>query len=197
MRHKYPIENRAQLKPCRLWTLFLFVLPLVLILHGCYHNPHISSGEANSVERRVNEFIGGGPEFLGSTMVLSKDEVINKFGNPLNLTSRKVKNRHADDEVWDTIYELFYEGVYFEIYEVTLFERSYVYHIILANKKYQPKWRLGIGATREYVTTTLGRPNKIQRDSWTYVSSDGYPNSVIFNFEKDRVQKIEWLYIVD
>ena len=198
MKWKYPMGRRTRMKPHSPPVLLLLAILALLILHGCYRSPHLSTGEAEPVERRVNEFIGGGPEFLGNTIVLSKDAVISKFGKPVNVTSRKVKNRYYDDDL-DTIYELFYEGLYFEIYEATSSERSYVYHIILTSKKYQSKWRLGIGATKEYVTMTLGRPEKSESeiDSWTYVSSDGYPNSVRFIFEKDKVHKIEWLYALD
>lgn len=183
------------MKPGRLRALLLIAFPVVLILHGCYHNTRPISAEAESFKQKVNEFIGNGPEFLGNTIVLSKDDVISKFGKPLNITSREVKNRH--DDVLDTIYELFYEGLCFEIYEVTLLERSYVYHIVLTSKKYKPKRGLSIGATKDYVTTTLGRPDKSQIDSWTYVASDGYPNSVRFNFGRGMVQKIEWHYVMD
>jgi hypothetical protein len=182
------------MKPHSPRVLLLLAILALLILHSCYHDPFLSTREDLSVGQRVNEFIGSGPEFLDNTIILSKDAVISKFGKPVKVTSRKVKNRH--DDVLDTIYELFYEGLYFEIYEVTSFERSYVYHIILASKKYQSKWRLGIGATKEYVTAILGRPDKSEIDSWTYVAS-GYPNSVRFSFEKDTVHEIEWLYALD
>jgi hypothetical protein len=194
MKWKYPMGQGTRMKRHSPPVLLLLAILALLILHGCYRSPHLSTGEAEPVERRVNEFIGSGLEFLGNTIILSMDAVISKFGKPVNLTSRKVKNRH--DDVLDTIYELFYEGLYFEIYEVSSFERSYVYHIILANKKYQSKWRLGIGATKEYVTATLGRPDKSEKDSWTYMAS-GYPNSVRFTFEKDTVHEIEWIYALD
>jgi hypothetical protein len=145
----------------------------------------------------VDDFIQEGPEFLGSIIVSSKDDVITKFGKPLNLTLRKIRNRHADDEVWDTVYELAYEGLYLEIYEVTLDKRSFVYHIVVTSNKYKPKWGLGVGATKSQVKATLGDPYETDINKWNYVVSDEFPHSVRFYFEKDSVQKIEWLYILD
>jgi hypothetical protein len=40
-------------------------------------------------------------------------------------------------------------------------------------------------------------PHEINENSWTDMVSDAYPDSVRFYFEKDIVQKIEWLYCLD
>jgi hypothetical protein len=111
------------------------------------------------------------------------------------MISKEVKNRHND--VMDTVYELVYEGLYLEIYEVTLDNRSFVYHIVVTSKKYKPKWGLGVGATKPQVKATLGNPGESNINKWSYVASDAYPHSVRFYFEKGRVQKIEWVYILD
>jgi hypothetical protein len=183
------------MKPARFAIYLLFITLVVCILHGCLHNTPPIDNQSESFQKEPDDFIQEGPEFLGSIIISSKDDVIGKLGKPLNMTSKEVKNRHND--VMDTVYELVYKGLYLEIYEVTLDNRGFVYHIVVTSKKYKPKWGLGVGATKSQVKAALGNPNETNINEWSYVVSDIFPHSVTFYFEKDRVQKIEWLYTLD
>jgi hypothetical protein len=188
-------RERLAMKSTR-FAIFLLVSTLVMcILLGCLHNTPPIGNKSESFQKKVDDFIQEGPEFLGRIIVSPKNDVIGKLGEPLNMTRKEVKNRH--DDVMDTVYELVYEGLYLEIYEVTLDNRSFVYHIVVTGKKYKPKWGLGVGTTKSQVKAALGNPDETNMDEWSYVASDVFPHSVIFYFEKDRVQKIEWLYILD
>jgi hypothetical protein len=162
---------------------------------GCGHNVRWSGNDADSFQRKADEFIDNGAEFLGERIVNSKADVISKLGTPLKVTSKGVRNIYS--EVMDTVYELFYEGLYLEIYEVTLDNRSFVYHIVVTSKKYKSKWGLGVGATKGDLRAILGKPNQSNIHSWSYVVLYGHPDSVRFYFEEGTVRKIEWSYVVD
>jgi len=183
------IESARLALPPIVLSLLLFFLP------GCDHNVRRSGHEAESFQRKADEFIDNGAEFLGDRIVNSKADVISKLGTPLKVTSKGVRNIYS--EVMDTVYELFYEGLYLEIYEVTLDNRSFVYHIVVTSKKYKSKWDLGVGATKEDLRAILGKPDQSDIHSWSYVALYGHLDSVRFYFEKDTVRKIEWSYVVD
>lgn len=177
------------IKPVLLLVLFMSFFIMVSL------NAYASEKEGSQVQRKADYFIEEGPEFIGSTIEHSKSEIINRLGKPLSIKSEKVRNPHND--TMDTIYKLKYVGLYIEVYEVSLDERSFVLYIILENKKYKTKWGISIGTTKERIRAVLGKPDKNDETSWTYVANDGYPDTVKFYFVQEGVKKIEWCHIID
>jgi hypothetical protein len=167
---------------------FSFLLFLQLFVYA-------SEKEDSQAERKADIFIYEGPAFLGNTIIKSKSVIINRLGKPRSIKSEKAKNPHNDST--DTIYELFYEGLYVKVYEVSLDDRSFILHIILENNKYKTKWGLNVGTAKEIIGNVLGEPDEKSDTSWTFVSAEGYPSTVKFYFERDRVRKIEWSYVID
>lgn len=178
------------IKPPLLAGVIVFFFLLLSIIS------YAAEKEEDQVKRNADSYINDGAEFLGSTIETSKTIIINRLGKPKSIKSEIVKNHH--DDSMDTIYELYYRGLLIELYEVRSDNRSFIFHIILENKKYKTKWGLNVGSTREKIIKVLGEPGESTNTLLTFMFSEAYPNDTVkFYLKHNIVHKIEWKYTVD
>jgi hypothetical protein len=148
------------------------------------------------LQAKIDEFINEGPDFLDKTIYKTNDEIIKKLGNPMNIKETKVKNIH-DPEVIDTVYELFYDGLYIKNYTAIAKDKGWIEHISITKNNYNLKYGINIGNDRNHIESILGKPPETKDDVWIYTDSDGYADTVKFYFKNDTVTKIEWDFWID
>jgi hypothetical protein len=185
-------------------VLSLLIVIFVILVLNTIQNKNIKY-EQKSIEglhprtdfqAKIDEFINEGPIFLNNTIYKTNDEIINKLGKPINIKETKVKNIH-NPEVIDTVFELFYDGLYIKNYAAKANDKGWIENISITKNSYNLKCGINIESNRNHIKNILGEPPEKKDDVWIYTDSDGYPDSVTFYFKNDTVTKIEWNFWID
>jgi hypothetical protein len=165
----------------------------LLSLAGCGTR---EPAEGWSVEPRVptaDEFTQHGLLPIGQT----RDELRARLGEPLELRSTTVPNRHVEG-VTDTLFEVVYPGLVVNIHRPGAVEGEFVSHVDVEDNRYLRFPAVGIGTTRDALERALGPPHERSENEYVYLCETclGADEPVIFYFEDDRVRRIRFTYYV-
>ena len=166
------------------------------VISGCSKKENVAAEEPDHAvyQERINQLVDDGLDFeLGDSV----NEIIKTLGQPKDIQVDKIKNVHYPDEIVDEIHRLYYDGLYVQIYKATEGNKELLQALSITSNKFKVKLGLNVGTTKTEIRRTLGNPSNDSDDMWSYVYTEGYPNTVQFYFENDAVTKIEWSYWID
>ena len=139
---------------------------------------------------------------------VSKDNIVKRFGLPLNTISKKVMNSR-EPGLEELIITWEYPGMVIKTSTPLIGKKSntWIVEIILTSSNYVLKYCLGIGKPRSEFLTVLGKPDKETTSSIKY-SAENFATvgdvefhgliSISIEFdESDKAKKIVWGYGAD
>jgi hypothetical protein len=176
-------------------VLFLLVALLFTSLpsHGANDSDKDSSdNRSEEFQSRINEFINDGLDFkLGKTI----GEIKQALGQPQKSNIRKVENRHYPQI--DEIHELYYQGLYMQIYKVSATRKEFITNISISSDRYKLKWGLNVGSQKSAVKRVLGSPDKNEKNLFEYCDDITLVSCVSFHFSNEIVRKVDWDFYSD
>lgn len=173
---------------------------IIALFTGCNDKENNDVSDDNSgvvLERSVQElekidgFVKSGLEFFfGST----RESIENALGTPIKTKYEEHQNRH-DPSKTDVIHELYYEGLYFQIYSVTEYNKDILLVVSLSNDAYPVQFGLNINSSRDKVRAVLGKPDTASDEMYRYFASEYVMGLVEFTFKGNNVTSIRWTFI--
>lgn len=131
---------------------------------------------------RVDEYIDAPRRLFGDT----DDEVLRALGPPVSRGTRR-RATFRDPAVTRTVDRLAYPGLVVELH-------GRLVRVELTAPVHRLPWGLDVGAPRAALATVLGEPQEVSDTRVRYLYSDGFPKTVTFHIEDDRVRRIDWEY---
>jgi hypothetical protein len=184
-------------------STFIFLIGLVLF--GCRDEKHapqtaqeeaeasITDENATGESLKIADFVRNGPAFpVGNTLKAINDN----FGEPLKKNIIDKQNIHNPEKI-DQIVELFYEGLFLQVYHVTSMDNDIVIAIEITSEKYPVPDGLVIGSSEQKVLEVLGKPTEENGSTYRYFSGELAMGSVEFSFREKVVVSVRWNYFID
>jgi hypothetical protein len=112
-------------------------------------------------------------------------------GKPTKHVVEKVENTHVEGQI-DEWHSLEYPGIKLKYYRVVPEKRNILRTLELVSSGYTLPFGIRIGATRESITSILGKPSTSGPDAIEYECGDPYSRTVSFEFKKGRLFAIQW-----
>jgi hypothetical protein len=152
-----------------------------------------SPGGQNRDTVKIDDFMRNGPAFPVGT---SLAEIANNFGEPLRKNVSDKQNIHNPAQT-DQIYELFYEGIFLQVYHVSEANKDIVTMIEVTSEKYPIEHGLVIGSSKAKVLETLGKPSDEKPGLVRFFAGDFVMGAVDFTFKNNLLASIKWTYFID
>lgn len=183
-----------------------FVLMVVLIYSGC-STDNESKKNGGSAETSATEKLSDSlrsqriDEVFRTGRRLGSDErgIRTRHGKPDETIYSDTTNRHTGDS--DQVFRLIYPNMEFEIYRVHAEGKELLMETILRRDEARPFSLFQKFETRESTEKNLGTPghtfNQEETTVLEYETLKGAPQFVLFFFEDNVLQKIQWDYYID
>lgn len=174
-------------------TGYLAVLSALVVFSGCASS---QSAQQRDIEKPgvplsvlVNTALGGDP-------AVDHPAVLERLGEPNQVTSRPQQNRHDPSQI-DTLRTLYYDGLRVHTYDVSGSENVIITGIEVTDAAYLTEQDLRVGDARSAVEATIGQPDNVEDGVYAYSLSDISPNWLYVHFEDEVVSKLEWSFYYD
>lgn len=125
--------------------------------------------------------------------------VLDRLNEPARLETEPRENRHVPGQV-DTLRTYHYDGLRFEVYDVSDSERQLMQNVTVMSDAYDPGLGFRVGSTRSEVEAAMGEPGERRSGAYVYdlgESELGASDQLIVRFDGDRVRELEWSFYVD
>ena len=153
----------------------------------------ILNGKSDLESRKIADFVRNGPAFpIGENL----QAIIANFGEPLRRNVIEKQNIHNPDKT-DKIYELFFEGLFLQVYHVTSMNKDIVITVEVTGEKYPVMDGLAIGSTKDKVLAALGKPVEESGIWIRYFVGEMALGAVEFSFRDNLLVSIKWNYFID